>query len=94
MGTVTNRPVNPLPAPDVDVRTVVAATSKLFVSVVATSPLLLVMLFPAPALITSTGRAGSIPLYSRIRMSGELTGAENVTVTMFALAAAPAMFAA
>ena len=36
-GTVTTRPVNPLPVPDADVRIVVAATSKLFISVVATT---------------------------------------------------------
>ena len=62
--------------------------------VVVAEPLLLVALLPLLEAVTSTGLFGSVPLYSRIRMSGYAATAEKVTVTLFAPAAAGAMLLA
>jgi hypothetical protein len=62
--------------------------------VVVAEPLLLVVLLPLFAAVTSTGFVRSAPAYSTIRMSGNAAAAENVTVTVFAPAAAAVMFLA
>jgi hypothetical protein len=59
---------------------------------VVTEPLLLVAVVPCAPADTSNGLAGSNPLYSAIRMSGKAAAALNVTVTVFAPAAADTMF--
>ena len=69
-GFVITRLVHPLPAPVVQVATVLAATSKSDAFVVATAGVVLVALFPVAEAVTSTGLIGSIPPYSRMRMSG------------------------
>jgi hypothetical protein len=70
---------------------VLAPTKRSAAFLVVTLPLLLVELLPAAATTTSTGLVGSIPLYSRIRMSGYVADPLNVTVTAFE---PPAMFLA
>jgi hypothetical protein len=60
--------------------------------VVFAEPLLLVLLLPELAPVTSTGLLGSAPLYSSIRMSGAVAALAKVTVTVFVPAAADAMF--
>jgi hypothetical protein len=60
--------------------------------VVGAEPLLLNVLDPVFAAVTSTGLLGSAPMYSRIRMSGYAAAFENVTVTVLAPAPAAAMF--
>jgi len=62
--------------------------------VVVAEPLLLVVLLPLLAAVTSTGLFGSAPWYSRMRMSGYSAGLENDTVTVFTPAAAAAMLLA
>jgi hypothetical protein len=59
--------------------------------VVTESPLV-VVLFPVELTTTSTGLSGSIPLYSRILMSGECAADAKLTVTVFVPAAAALMF--
>ena len=76
------------PGPDVSVCTILAPTSKSVALVVVTAPLLLVALLPVPALTTSTGEIGSIPLYSKILMSANWAACEKLTVTLFPLGAA------
>ena len=51
-------------------RTMLAPTNRSVALVVVTEPLLLVALFPLAPTATSRGLTGSIPLYSKIRMSG------------------------
>ena len=86
--------VNPLPGPVVVVHTMFAPKSRSVGLVVVAAPLLLVVLLPLLAAVTSTGLFGSAPLYSRIRMSGAAAAVEKVTVTELAPAAAAAMFLA
>ena len=62
--------------------------------VVVAGPLLLVVLFPKFAAVTSTGLLVSAPLYSRIRMSGDFAALAKVTVMAFVRAAADAIFLA
>jgi hypothetical protein len=62
--------------------------------VVVADPLLLVVLLPLLAAVTSTGLLGSAPWYSRSRMSGYAAALEKVTVTEFAPATAAAIFLA
>src|SRR5262245_50513887 len=93
-GLVIRRVVNPVPAPLVVVTTVLAPTRRSLALLVATDPLLLAALLPAPATLASTAFTGSIPLYSRMRTSGNAAGGEKVTVTWLAPAGAPAMFLA
>src|SRR5215471_10795276 len=93
-GEVSKRLVNPLPGPVVRVATMLAPKSRSVGLVVVAEPLLLVVLLPVPAAVTSTGLLGSAPLYSRTRMSGYAAAAENVTVTVLLPAAAAAMFLA
>jgi hypothetical protein len=52
--------------------------------VVLTELVLLTELLPDQAAVTSTGLEVAIPLYSRIRTSGLLAAASNVTVTVVA----------
>ena len=59
---------------------------------VVSAPLLLDALVPCAPIDPSTGVTGSIPAYSAIRISGKAAPALNVTVTLFAPAAAAAMF--
>ncbi len=57
-----------------------------------TAPLLLAVLFPTAAAVTSSGLLASSPLYSRIRISGKAAEPLNFTVTEFAPAAAATIF--
>jgi len=59
---------------------------------VVTEPLLLVAVVPCAPIETSRGFRVSNPLYSAIRMSGKAAAPLNVTVTVFAPAAADTMF--
>jgi len=59
---------------------------------VVTTPLLLVKLLPVACPLASKGLEVSIPLYSRIRISGDAAAAVNVTVTAFTPAAAAFVF--
>jgi hypothetical protein len=93
-GEVSNRRVNPDPGPVVVVATVFAPNNKSVAAVVVTDPLLLFVLVPVLAAVTSTGLLTSAPLYSRMRISGYAEALENVTVTLFAPAAADRMFLA
>jgi hypothetical protein len=68
-GLVVNRSVNPLPAM-LDDWTVLPATNKSAAAVVCKLTLLLVALFPIAPANVSTGLTVSMPLYSKIRMSG------------------------
>ncbi len=89
---VISRLVNPLPAPVVPVCTRFAPTNRSFAFAVAAGPLLLVALLPTVPMLASNGLAVSNPLYSAMRMSGQIAAVVNVTVTLFPLAAADAMF--
>jgi hypothetical protein len=89
---VSSRCVNPLPGPVVPVDTMLAPSNKSVAFVVLTAPLLVNLLVPVPATNVSTALTGSIPLYSKIRMSGWVAATFHVTVTTFAPAAAPEMF--
>jgi uncharacterized membrane protein len=62
---------------------VLAPTKRSAALLVVTVPLLVVELLPEAAATTSTGLVGSIPLYSRIRMSGYVAAPLNVIVTAF-----------
>jgi hypothetical protein len=83
--------VKPVPGPVVVFCTRFAANSRSVAFVVVTDPLLLLELFPLLAAVTSTGLAGSVPLYSRTRISGEAAALENVIVTVLAPAWAAAI---
>jgi hypothetical protein len=91
-GDVSKRVVKPLPGPVVAFTTMFAPKSRSVAFVVVTDPLLLVVLLPVLAAVTSTGMFGSAPLYSKIRMSGYTAALEKVTVTLLAPAAAAVMF--
>src|SRR5437773_12124965 len=94
LGCVITRFVQPLPAPIVQVATVLAAKSRPGEVVVATGSVRLVAVVPAAEAVTSTGLSWSIPAYSRIRMSGYSAAAVNDTSTALAPAAAvPRLFA-
>ncbi len=93
-GEVSSRLVKLAPGPVVPVATMLAPKIRSAAVVVVAAPLLLDVLLPAAAAVTSTGFAVSAPLYSRMRMSGKAAAGENVTVTIFAPAAAAAMFLA
>ena len=69
-GDVSKRLVKPLPGPVVMVATMFAPKIRSVAFVVVAEPLLLVVLLPEFAAVTSTGLVGSAPLYSRMRMSG------------------------
>ena len=62
--------VKPLPGPVVNVSTVLAAKMRSVALAVVAAEVLLVVLLPLPAAVTSTGLLRFPPLYSRIRMSG------------------------
>ena len=93
-GSVIVRLVHPDPAPRVYEVTMFAETSRSEALVVVTASVLLVELLPDRPEVTSTGFAGSIPAYSRMRTSAHVAAVLNVTVTVFAFAAAAAMFVA
>jgi hypothetical protein len=86
--------VKPEPGPVVKVDTQLLPTSRSFALLVVTEPLLLVVLFPVAAAVTSNALVVLIPLYSPMRTSGIKTPALNVTVTVLAPAAAATMFCA
>jgi hypothetical protein len=69
-GLVSKRCVNPPPAPLVKVCTVLAPIKRSEAFLVVTESVLVVTLFPVELTTTSTGLSRSIPLYSRILMSG------------------------
>ncbi len=58
------------PAEELAVETILAANRSSLAVVVTNDPLLEVLLFPEPAAATSCGLTVSMPLYSRILMSG------------------------
>jgi hypothetical protein len=67
---------------DVCVATMLAANSNSFALVVVTDPLLLWLLLPTAAEVTSSGLSASRPEYSRIRTSTKVAAALNRTVTV------------
>ena len=69
-GEVSKRLVKPVPGPVVKVATMLAPKSRSVALVVVADPLLVVLLLPVFAAVTSTGLFRSAPLYSRMRMSG------------------------
>jgi hypothetical protein len=89
---VSIRWVKLLPGPVATVCTRLDPRIRSVALVVVTEPLLLLALVPELARVTSTGLLGSAPLYSRTRISGYLAALVKVTVTLFAPAAAEAMF--
>jgi len=93
-GDVSKRLVKPLPAPVVELVTMLAPKIRSVAFVVVAEPLLLEALEPLLAAVTSTGLFGSAPLYSRMRISGYAAVVENVTVTVLDPAAAAAIFLA
>jgi len=80
-GAVITREVKPFPALLVLVATVFAPKISSLVTLVVAAPLLEVVLFPLAAETTSTTL---MPLYSRIRMSGNAAAWLKVTVTVLA----------
>jgi hypothetical protein len=64
------RGANPLPALIVHVATQLAPSNRSVAFVVVTTPLLVAELLPAAPTNTSTGLSVSMPLYSRILISG------------------------
>src|SRR5262245_31967611 len=93
-GDVITRLVNEAPGPVVLFATRFAPTIRSLGLVVVAAPLLPLLPVPVASATTSTGLTGEIPLYSAMRMSGNGTDAANLTVTVFAFAAAGAMLAA
>ena len=74
-GTVMTRFVKDAPGPAVPPsNTMFAPTSKSLAVVVVTAPLLLTVLFPWAAAVTSTGLVTSTPRYSAMRISGACAG--------------------
>ena len=74
--------VNPAPAALVTVWTTFAPTSRSLPLVVTADPLLLIVPLPCAAAVTSTGFAGSTPLYSAARISashGTTTGGRQMS---------------
>jgi hypothetical protein len=91
-GTVSKRDVKPVPAPLVEVLTILAPKIRSFAFVVVAEPLLLLALLPELPAVTSTGLFRSTPLYSSMRMSGKAAARENVTTTLFDPAPAATIF--
>ncbi len=91
-GFVSNRWVNPLPGPEVFVRTMLAPIKRSIALLVIIAPLLLAALFPVAPAPTSRGLTGSIPLYSKILMSAKAAAALKLKVTVLAPARAAEMF--
>ena len=88
------RLVNPLPGPLVMVVTMLAPKIRSVGLVVVAEPLLLELLLPEAAAVTSTGLLRSAPLYSRMRMSGQTAALENFTLTLLVPAPAATIFGA
>jgi hypothetical protein len=88
------RDVKDAPAAVVTPEAQFAPTSRSFAFLVVSDPLLLELLFPDEPTATSSGCNGSMPEYSATRTSGVVAPAVNVTVTVFAPAAAVAWFSA
>ena len=76
--------MKPVPGPLVTLVTMFAPKIRSVAFVVVAEPLLLVVLLPVFAAVTSTGVFGSAPLYSRMRMSGYAAAFVKVTVTVLA----------
>src|SRR5258705_13514077 len=93
-GLVITRFVQPVPGPVVQVATVLAAKSRSDALLVTTAGVLLVAVLPVAEAVTSTGLTESIPAYSRMRMSGKVAATVKGTLTVFAPAAAAAIFLA
>src|SRR2546425_12491259 len=93
-GLVITRLVHPVPAPVVQVATVLAAKSKSDALVVTTAAVLLVAVLPVAEAVTSTGLTGLIPPYSRMRMSGDSAATVKETLTALAPGAAAGRFLA
>jgi hypothetical protein len=93
-GVVMTRFVYPVPAAVNAVAVVPAPTNRSFVPVVAAEPLFAKAEEPDAEAEPSEGLAGSSPMYSKDRTSGNGTDLLNVTVTLFAPAAAALMFGA
>src|SRR5207237_1192036 len=90
-GKVMTRLVHPVPGPEVEVVTVLAAKSKSGALDVTAGGVLLVAVLPVAEAVTSTGLTGSRPAYSRMRTSASTAGSVKETVTGCALAAAGPM---
>ena len=84
----------PVPAAVVMFVTMLAPTSRPFSAVVVSVPLSLLVDVPVEPIPPSNGFAGSSPRYSATRTSANDAAPLKVTVTVFAWAAAPTMFAA
>src|ERR1700694_4484517 len=91
-GTVIILLVKPEPGPGVPVCTRLVPIIRSLGLVVVTAPLEADALLPEAAAVTSRGFVVSIPLYSRIRMSGYTAPTLNLTVTVLAPAVAEAIF--
>src|SRR4051812_1434192 len=93
-GVVTTRVVAPPVAARNSPSVQPAPNSTSLAKVVVTAPLLAAFEVPDADEVTSTGSAGSTPLYSAARRSTNGVAPENVTVTVLALAALATMFLA
>jgi hypothetical protein len=71
---------------------VLAATRRSLALVVVRVPVLVVLPVPVWPVVPSRGLVGSRPLYSNTLTSGSAAAAPKVTVRVFALAPAAAMF--
>src|SRR5256885_14846500 len=89
-GVVITRFVQPLPAPLVQVATVLAAKSRSGDVVVATGGVLLVEVLPVAEAVTSTVLGLSTPPYLWFRLSGYSAASVYATRTALAPAAAAA----
>jgi len=80
-----------VPGPELEVCTVLAPTNRAVGLVVVIEPLLLIAPLPVALAVTSKGLTGSMPLYSKTRMSGKLAGELKVTVRILEAALAAEM---
>ena len=92
-GLVRMRWVKPLPGPVVAVQTMLAPIRRSLAFLVITV-LLLEELLPRAAAVASSATTLLMPLYSRIRTSGEAAAVSKVTVRELAPAKAAGMFLA
>ena len=89
-GVVMMRETNPVPAPVKWAMVIPAPKIKSFADVVVAAPLLALVPLPAAPAFTSSGLAGSSPLYSSARISTYLAAWLNLTVIVLLPALMPA----